>query len=36
MPQLQLPIFPEGMSLINQNLGFVKKYFSQFHLGGRK
>ena len=25
MPQLQLPIFPEGMSLINQNLGFVRK-----------
>lgn len=25
MPQLQLPIFPEGMTLINQNLGFVKK-----------
>lgn len=25
MPQLQLPIFPEGMTLINGNLGFVKK-----------
>ncbi len=25
MPQLQLPIFPEGSTLINQNLGFVKK-----------
>ena len=23
MPQLQLPIFPEGSTLINQNLGFV-------------
>ena len=23
MPQLQLPIFPEGMTLINANLGFV-------------
>lgn len=25
MPQLQLPIFPEGTNLINANLGFVKK-----------
>ncbi len=25
MPQLQLPIFPEGMNLINANLGFVTK-----------
>lgn len=25
MPQLQLPIFPEGMTLINANLGFVTK-----------
>jgi len=25
MPQLQLPIFSEGITLINQNLGFVKK-----------
>ena len=25
MPQLQLPIFPEGMTLINQNLGVVRK-----------
>lgn len=25
MPQLQLPIFPEGMTLINQNLGFMRK-----------
>ena len=25
MPQLQLPIFSEGMTLINQNLGFVRK-----------
>lgn len=25
MPQLQLPIFPEGMTLINANLGFMKK-----------
>ena len=25
MPQLQLPIFPQGMNLINQNLGFVRK-----------
>jgi transposase-like protein len=25
MPQLQLPLFPEGMNLINQNIGFVKK-----------
>jgi len=24
MPQLQLPIFPGGMSLINANLGFVR------------
>lgn len=25
MPQLQLPIFPEGMTPINQNLGFVRQ-----------
>ena len=25
MPQLQLPLFSEGMTLINQNLGFVRK-----------
>jgi transposase-like protein len=25
MPQLQLPIFPEGTNLINANLGFIKK-----------
>ncbi len=25
MPQLQLPIFPEGTSLINANLGFIRK-----------
>ncbi|MBU4263162.1 MAG: hypothetical protein KKC76_15005 [Proteobacteria bacterium] len=25
MPQLQLPIFPEGTTLINPNIGFVKK-----------
>jgi len=25
MPQLQLPIFPEGTTLINQNIGFVRK-----------
>lgn len=25
MPQLQLPIFPEGMTLINQNIGVVRK-----------
>ncbi len=25
MAQLQLPIFPEGMTQINTNLGFVKK-----------
>jgi transposase-like protein len=25
MPQLQLPIFPEGTNLINANLGFMKK-----------
>ena len=25
MPQLQLPIFPPGMSLINANLGFVRR-----------
>lgn len=25
MPQLQLPIFPEGTTLINQNIGFVRQ-----------
>ena len=25
MPQLQLPIFPEGLTLINQNIGFIRK-----------
>lgn len=25
MPQLQLPIFPEGMTLINANLGFMTR-----------
>jgi transposase-like protein len=25
MPQLQLPIFPQGMTLINANLGFMRK-----------
>lgn len=25
MPQLQLPIFPEGTTLINQNLGFIRQ-----------
>lgn len=25
MPQLQLPIFPEGMTMINANLGFVTR-----------
>lgn len=25
MPQLQLPIFPEGTTLINANIGFVRK-----------
>jgi transposase-like protein len=25
MPQLQLPIFPEGTTLINPNIGFVRK-----------
>jgi len=25
MPQLQLPIFPEGTTLINPNLGFIKR-----------
>lgn len=25
MPQLQLPIFPKGMTLINQNLGLARK-----------
>lgn len=25
MPQIQLPIFPQGMTLINQNIGFVRK-----------
>jgi transposase-like protein len=25
MPQLQLPLFPEGITLINQNIGFIRK-----------
>lgn len=25
MPQLQLPVFPEGITLINQNIGFMRK-----------
>lgn len=25
MPQLQLPIFPKGMTMINSNLGFITK-----------
>ena len=25
MPQLQLPCFPEGITLINQNIGFIRK-----------
>lgn len=34
MPQLQLPIFPEGMTLINGNLGFVKKDHSITYVYG--
>lgn len=25
MPQLQLPFFPEGITLINQNIGFIRR-----------
>ena len=25
MPQLQIPCFPEGITLINQNIGFIRK-----------
>lgn len=25
MPQLQLPFFPEGITLVNQNIGFMRK-----------
>ena len=25
MPQLQLPLFPEGTTLINQNIGFLRQ-----------
>ena len=25
MPQLQLPLFPEGITLINQNIGFLRE-----------
>jgi transposase-like protein len=25
MPQLQLPLFPEGITLINQNIGFLRQ-----------
>lgn len=34
MPQLQLPIFPEGATLINANLGFIKKGHSITYIYG--
>ncbi|PIE57391.1 MAG: hypothetical protein CSA33_08410, partial [Desulfobulbus propionicus] len=34
MPQLQLPFFPEGFSLINQNVGFMRKDNSITYLYG--
>lgn len=34
MPQLQLPFFPEGISLINQNVGFMRKDNSITYLYG--
>ncbi len=35
MAQLQLPIFPEGMTQINTNLGFVKKEGTVTYIYGR-
>jgi transposase-like protein len=35
MPQLQLPIFSEGMTLINQNLGFMNKDSTVTSIYGR-
>ncbi len=34
MPQLQLPFFPEGITLINQNVGFMRKGNSITYLYG--
>jgi transposase-like protein len=34
MPQLQLPIFPKGMTLISQNLGIVRKDNSVTYIYG--
>ncbi|MDD2468960.1 MAG: hypothetical protein PHI97_34590 [Desulfobulbus sp.] len=34
MPQLQLPIFPEGLTLINQNIGFIRKDASLTYIYG--
>jgi transposase-like protein len=34
MPQLQLPIFPEGLTLINQNIGFIRKDTSLTYIYG--
>jgi len=34
MPQLQLPIFPEGTTLINQNIGFVRQDYTVTYIYG--
>lgn len=34
MPQLQLPIFPEGTTLINANLGFAREGNTIFYIYG--
>jgi transposase-like protein len=34
MPQLQLPCFPEGITLINQNVGFMRKESSLTYFYG--
>lgn len=34
MPQLQLPFFPEGITLINQNIGFMRKDSAVTYLYG--
>ena len=34
MPQLQLPIFPEGTTLINTNLGFIREHDSITYIYG--
>jgi hypothetical protein len=34
MPQLQIPCFPEGITLINQDIGFIRKGSSLIYLNG--